>query len=513
MHFHHLFPSFSFLLFLSDSLFASSKRIQYANQHDFAWGVATAAYQIEGAHNQDGRSPSIWDKFSHSGRILSGENGDVATDHYHRWHEDVQLMKKLGVQSYRFSISWTRVLPDGSCSVPGDLKTCNLNDKGVEYYTQLIDALLEAGIEPYVTIYHWDLPQILLDRYNGWLSPNVVQDYIDYATLLFQTFGGKVNNWITFNEPYVFCTHGYKSGLHAPGWLLGDKKYLCGHHVLQAHAKVVDIFRKEYKRDGGRIGLTMNAFWYEPYDTNIRSKSLYSSSYPLCLNLKISHLAGKEAAQRAVEFELGWFADPIHLGDYPPVMRERLGKNLPEFTPEEKQLLKGSSDFFGLNHYTTWWAMDNPLSKHDKGVIPTPWRPFRFIGPKADGVWLFVVPWGFRKLLNWISERYSHPSIIITENGVSAPKEHSNPVTDVLNDDFRVSYFRDYLSEMKAAMEQDNVNIAGYFAWSLLDNFEWTDGYSKRFGLIYVDYKNNCTRHVKKSAYKLSAYFNDGTAL
>lgn len=456
------------------------------------FGVATAAYQIEGAWNVDGRGACIWDTFSHTpGKIAGDQNGDVADDHYHRYAQDIQLLQSLGIKHYRFSLSWSRILPTG--------KVQPVNQAGVDFYNRILNLLQQANIEPLVTLYHWDLPQALMDEYNGWIDARVIDDYRDWVALAFTLFGDRVKHWSTFNEPWVFCNLGYGNGVHAPGRCSnrtlcpeGDsatEPYLCAHNILLSHAQAVHVFRQYFPPGSASISMTMNADWAEPLTTSPQDI---------------------EAADRHMQFFLGWFADPLYFGDYPLVMRQRLNGTLPVFTAEQQKMLQGSIDFFGLNHYSSFYCANNPnpgphdaeatIGSHEKNGVP--------IGVQADSDWLFVVPWGVRKILNWISQRYHYPPIVITEEGVDVPNESNFPLSQALNDTFRVNYFQSYLHEVECAYFIDHVNIIGYNAWSLMDNFEWADGYSKRFGIVYVDYANDLQRHVKDSARWLVNYFN-----
>ncbi len=442
---------------------------------EFLWGTATSAYQIEGAASVDGRGPSIWDTFCRTeGNVLNGDTGDIACDHYHRFEEDVQLMVEMGVKAYRFSISWSRLLPDGTLD--------SLNQAGIDFYNRLIDCCLKHDITPWVTIYHWDLPDALEVKYGGWLSKEVVPLFADYAALCFDSFGDRVKNWITLNEPWVAAVLGYGQGVFAPGHCSNVEPYVAAHNLLLAHAHAVERYRVDYQpSQHGIIGITNNCDWREPLTDSEEDR---------------------QAAEVALEFFLGWFADPIYLGDYPQCMRANVGKRLPKFSEEEQALLKGSSDFFGLNHYTTMYAAkqhaDDPgqsvygnggLSE-DQGVslsVDESW-------PKTSMQWA-VVPWGCRKLLEWISKRYDNPPLYITENGCAYDDElESGQVID----EERTEFYAQYINECANALE-NGVNLQGYFAWSLLDNFEWAMGYSKRFGLHYVDFETG-ERTPKESA-------------
>ncbi|MFP2997016.1 GH1 family beta-glucosidase [Spongiivirga sp. MCCC 1A20706] len=430
--------------------------------NDFIWGSATSSYQIEGAHDKDGKGPSIWDKFCKTpGNVLNNDNGNIAIDHYHRFKEDIALLKKQGFTAYRFSISWARILPNGKGQV---------NEKGIEFYNKLIDELLANDIQPWVTLYHWDLPQALYESKEDWLNPVISDHFEEYATICFDRFGDRVKHWITLNEPWVAAILGYGQGVFAPGHISNSEPYLAAHHMLIAHAKAVNIYKSYFKSQHGTIGITNNCDWREPIDQ--QPKNI-------------------EAAERALLFFLGWFADPIWLGDYPQVMKDRLGDRLPVFTKSEKVLLKDSSDFFGLNHYTTMYAAEQDedaeeVSAYGNGGLSEDQDVQLSQDPKwplTDFNWA-VVPWGCTKMLQWIADRYDNPNIIITENGCAYHDEVQN---GEVHDERRVEFYKSYIEACDDAI-QNGVSLKGYFAWSMFDNFEWASGYSQRFGINYIDY-------------------------
>jgi beta-glucosidase len=319
--------------------------------------------------------------------------------------------------------------------------------------------------------------------HDGWLNPNIDEWFAHYAGVCFEHFGSRVKNWITFNEPWVTSILGYGQGVFAPGRISKSEPYITAHHQLRAHAKAVALYRNKYQsQQNGRIAITCNADWREP------------------LTQKPEDV---EAAQRALEFYLGWFADPVWLGDYPEVMKQRLGNRLPRFTDAEKALLKGSSDFFGLNHYTTMFAANADKSKSNKasvygnGGISEDQDVDLSVDPawgKTEMGWT-IVPWGCRKLLEWIDKRYDHPQIIITENGMAGSDQLEN---EQVNDLHRIEFLKGYITECHKAID-NGVNLGGYFVWSFMDNFEWALGYKKRFGIVYVDYKT-LKRYPKQSA-------------
>lgn len=431
---------------------------------DFIWGSATSSYQIEGAWLKDGKGLSIWDAFAHTpGKTINGDTGDVACDHYRHFRQDVKMMAALGLKAYRFSISWPRIQPNGYGSV---------NQKGIDFYNELIDTLLEHNIEPWVTLYHWDLPLALQMEYDGWLNPQIADFFADYAKICFERFGDRVTNWITLNEPWVVAILGYGQGVFAPGRISNSEPYIAAHHLLRSHARAVDIYRQQFQnRQKGRIGITNNCDWREPLTEDP---------------------ADMQAAQRSLEFFLAWFADPVYFGKYPDVMRERLKERLPQFSEEEASMLKGSSDFFGLNHYTTMYASDasgkpQQLEAFGNGGLSED----QDVNLTADPSWektsmgWAIVPWGCQKLLEWIDKRYDHPEIIITENGCAL---NDKPEKGQVNDLVRLEFFKSYLTATHKAIG-NGANLKGYFCWSLMDNFEWALGYSKRFGIHYVDFK------------------------
>ncbi|MDZ7377170.1 MAG: GH1 family beta-glucosidase [candidate division KSB1 bacterium] len=431
---------------------------------DFLWGCSTSAYQIEGAWNEDGKGPSIWDAFVLiPGKIHNGDTAQIAADHYHRWQEDVELLAALGVKAYRFSISWPRILPLGRGKV---------NKQGIAFYSNLIDRLLEKNIIPWPTLFHWELPLVLQFERDGLLNSEIADAFQEYADVCFHHFGDRVNYWLTFNEPFVYAIFGHGFGIMAPGRKSKDEPYRVGHHFLLSHAKIVERYREKYQhKQNGKISLALNCDWREPLTDSPEDKA---------------------AAQRALEFYLGWFADPIFLGDYPESMKKNLGQRLPSFSETEQSLVHGSADFFALNHYTTFYAaqgksdkpLDDPYS--NGGFYSDQW-----VDLSSDPKWekttmgWNVVPWGLNKLLHWIDQRYHQPEIYITENGCSYEDRLEN---GAVSDPKRIEFLSQYIAECHKALSE-GVKLRSYFVWSLLDNFEWAYGFSKRFGLHYVDYR------------------------
>ncbi len=442
---------------------------------DFVWGAATASYQIEGGWLENGKGLSIWDAFTHiPGKIDNGDTGDVACDHFHKFKDDIALMAQLGLKAYRFSISWSRIYPDGRNAV---------NPAGIQFYSNLIDELLKHDITPWVTLYHWDLPLALELELDGWRNPAMAEIFARYASTCFQHFGDRVKYWITFNEPWVVAIFGHGNGVMAPGRVSNTEPYQVAHQLLRAHGLAVEAYRRNFQpHQNGLIGITNVGDWREPLTDSEKDR---------------------ESAERALEFMLGWFADPIYFGQYPACMRERVGEKLPRFSEEDMASIQGSCDFFGLNHYSTMYASH---IEESEGVQIDPYANFGIaedqdINLSSDPSWRKthfgwnIVPWGCRKMLQWISRRYDHPEIFIMENGCSFDNEL---VDGQAHDPQRIDFLSGYLGECHKAIE-DGVKLKGYFLWSLMDNFEWAHGFSKRFGIIYVDYPTG-KRYPKESA-------------
>jgi len=405
----------------------------------FDWGVATAAYQIEGAARAGGRTPSIWDTFSNDAAA-------VGDDFYNKYPEDIALMVAMGVTKFRMSLSWPRIIP-GAVGEP--------SREGVAFYHAVLDALLAAGIEPWVTTYHWDLPQSLQDRFGGWASPEVVPAYAAYAALVFKEYGGKVKNWSTFNEPRTFCTLGYGVGVHAPGIKSVEQTWQCVHHVLEGHAAAAKAFRVTVP--DGKLSMNLDGEWGEPLTDS---------------------KADAEAAQIHRDYHYGLFADPLYFGRYPDSVLKHSPPGLGRISPRLASELKGSMDLFSFNAYTTRYVKavggaNNPeglgLANYETTETDAKGAP---IGPVADSPWLIVSPWGFRKALTYLNNRYHPGEMAVTENGVSVPKEDSLPFPAVLHDTFRIDFYDSYLKAATAAVVEDGVPLKTYFAWSLLDNFE-----------------------------------------
>ncbi|XP_041469142.1 cytosolic beta-glucosidase-like [Lytechinus variegatus] len=435
----------------------------------FIWSSATSSYQIEGAWDTDGKGESIWDRFTHvGGNVYNNDTGDVACDSYHKYKEDVALMKAMGLKYYRFSISWPRVLPDGTLN--------SVNEAGIAYYNNLIDELRENDITPMVTLYHWDLPQALQDV-GGWANDTIIDHFNDYAELCYQRFGSRVPFWITFNEPWIVTLLGHAIGYFAPGVTEdGTTIYVVAHNIIRSHARAWHTYNDTYRQlQNGQVGITLNSDHIEPYDPNNQD-----------------HV---DAADRCLQFHFGWWANPIFKnGDYPDIMKTSIARKsaaqgfatsrLPEFTEEEKEYNRGTADFFGLNQYTTLYANNTPEDDTNPPGYLKDRNVLTFVDDgweTAGSSWLKIVPWGIRNILKWIDSQYQVP-IYVTENGVS-----THDVFE-LDDVIRQKYYRAYINEVLKAIKLDGVDVRGYTAWSLLDNFEWASGYSERFGMHYVDF-------------------------
>ncbi|ORY35755.1 beta-glucosidase, partial [Naematelia encephala] len=456
---------------------------------DFLWGFATAAAQIEGgSEEQDkasGKGYSIWDKFSEQpGKIRDGSSSYRTCNHYELYKQDIAMMASLGVSAYRFSISWPRLIP---CGERGGA----INEKGVQFYSDVIDECLKYGITPFATLYHWDLPQALQDKYNGWADRRIIDDYLYYADLCFSRFGSRVQHWLTFNEPWCICVLGHGIGQFAPGITSDTIPWIVGHNIILSHAHVVELYRSKYKvEQGGMIGITLNGDWAESYDSSPENVA---------------------ATQAKMDVAVGWFADPIYLGDYPPFMKSMLGKRLPSFTQKELKLVRGSSDFYGMNTYTTNTikaGADDEFNGNAHLCFDTP--NGSVIGAESALGWLRDVPWGLRKLLNYLFDRYKTP-IYMTECGYAVKGEHHLTKDKALHDIERVTYYDGYLSSLKAAVVEDGVDVRSFFGWSFMDNFEWNSGLVPRFGSVHVDYET-FQRTPKDSAMFFSEWFKSNVA-
>lgn len=450
---------------------------------DFLFGAASASYQVEGAWNEDGKGISNWDVFSKiPGKTFEGTNGDVAVDHYHRYKEDIKLMAEMGLESYRFSVSWPRIIPNG---------TGEVNPKGIEFYNNIIDECLKYGIVPFVTLYHWDLPQVLEEK-GGWLNKDTVDAFVNYAEVCYKAFGDRVKHWITFNETVVFCSLGYLAGAHPPA-IVGDvnKYFQATHNVFLAHAKAIELYKslKQY----GEIGIThvfSPAFSVDEKEENIL------------------------AAKHANELELNWFYDPILKGEYPKYVVDNLSKNgiTIDWTDSELEIIKNAADkndFIGLNYYQPQRVMknnlDDSLERNRENSTGAPGNP------SFDGFYKTVkmkdkkyTKWGweispeaFLDGLRMLKDRYGDVKIYITENGLG----DEDPIIDgEIVDIPRIKFIETHLRAVKNAIKE-GINIKGYYAWSVIDLLSWLNGFKKQYGFIYVDHNDNLNRKKKSSFY------------
>ncbi|CAI9104564.1 OLC1v1003266C1 [Oldenlandia corymbosa var. corymbosa] len=447
----------------------------------FDFGTATSSYQVEGGWNSDNKGLN---------KLENNSNGDVAADSYHKYKEDVKLLKEMNTDSYRFSISWSRLIPTGKISK-------GINERGIKFYNNLIDELVANGLTAAVTLFHWELPQALEDEYGGFLSPKIIKDYIDFVNLCFERFGDRVKLWITFNEPYSYSNFGYDNGRSVPGrcssWLnsncsagdSGTEPYTVSHHQLLAHAYAVKLYRTKYQaHQKGIIGMINVCNWMVPM----------TNSSP-----------DMRATKRSLDFMYGWFMNPLVYGDYPKTMKAVVGNRLPKFTPEESKLLKGSYDFHGVNYYTAMYTShpSNPPNKTHARYITdyladlTATRQGILIGEQAGSDWLHSYPKGLWHLLLYVQRKYNNPVIYITEN--DEVNDASLPLEQALQDNFRIRYYYLHLQFLRKAIK-NGVRVRGYYGWSLIDNFEWLNGYNVRFGFNFVDY-NTLKRYRKLSSY------------
>ena len=426
---------------------------------DFNWGSATASYQIEGAAHEGGRTPSIWDTFCATpGKVVRGENGDVACDHYHRYEEDIQIMKDLGIKSYRFSLAWPRIIPGG---------TGQKGAEGIDFYDRLIDALLEAGIQPTATLYHWDLPQSLQDK-GGWANRDIVQQFADYATVAAEAFGDRVSNWITINEPWCVTWLGNFFGVHAPGVKDLDTSIAVAHHTALAHAEATRALRAV--RPEIRSGITLNM-------TNYRIDDENNEELQTLRDLQDSNLNR-------------WWIDAQLFGTYPQNLVDFYGDKLAKFVkPGDMEALKIDSEFLGINYYSDSF-LGTPTAKNIEENKGTFIFPINSDGtapePYTDMGWP-ITPVGLEDLLVRIHKDWPQiEDIAITENGVAYGDEPDE--NGVVEDTRRVDYLNDHLQSVSRAIDR-GVPVKSYYYWSLLDNFEWAEGYAKRFGIVHVNFE------------------------
>jgi beta-glucosidase len=427
---------------------------------DFLWGTSTSAYQIEGSPTADGAGPSIWHRFSHTpGNTYMDQTGDVTADHYRRYKEDIGLMSELGTNAYRFSIAWGRIIPNGTGAI---------NKRGIDHYSRLVDELLKRNIKPNVTLYHWDLPEAL-DNRGGWLNRDIADWFCDYAVTMFDALGDRVEMWSTLNEPWVVTDGGYLSGLLAPGHSNLYEAPLATHNQLRAHGMAVQRFRSTRAGEHGKIGIVVNL---EPKYPASRSS------------------ADLQATKRADAYMNRQFLDPVFQGRYPEEMSEIFGEAWPEWSEEDMQLIAEPIDFLGINYYT------RKVERFHPDILPLKTKHVPQLNHTYTETHWEVFPEALTQVLLWVTERYGKLPIYITENG-AAFYDPPSPINGRIDDPLRVEYYRQHLRAAHDAMRQ-GVDLRGYYAWSLLDNYEWSLGFSKRFGLVHVDYETQ-RRTIKAS--------------
>ncbi len=425
----------------------------------FLWGASTSAYQIEGSPLADGAGPNIWQRFAHSpGRTANGDTGDVACDHYRRYEDDVRLMADLGLQAYRFSIAWSRILPTGTGTV---------NGKGLDFYERLVDALLAANIKPNATLFHWDLPAALDDR-GGWLNRDVADWFGEYARVVFGRLGDRVPMWATLNEPWVVTDGGYLHGVLAPGHRNLFETPIASHNLMRAHGMGVQAFRAESRV--GQIGLVVNL---EPKDAATASDD------------------DVRAARRGDAYMNRQYLDPVFKGHYPEEMTDIFGPAWPDFPSADFTLIGQKIDFLGINYYTRGVVRDEPTALPVRiAYVRQPEHAYTETGWE-------VHPPSLARTLLWVTERYGRMPLYVTENG-AAFYDAPHAIDGAVEDPLRVWYYREHLKACRDAIAK-GADLRGYFAWSLLDNYEWSLGFSKRFGIVHVDYETQ-ERTPKASA-------------
>jgi beta-glucosidase len=430
----------------------------YEFSKSFLWGAATSAYQIEGSPLADGAGPSIWHRFVRTpGLTKDGDTGDVACDHYRRMKDDVAMMKRLGLTAYRFSIAWGRVLPEGRGAV---------NEAGLGFYERLVDTLLDNGIQPMATLFHWDLPAALDDR-GGWLNPDVADWFADYASVMYRRLDDRVKLWATLNEPWVVTDGGYLHGALAPGHKNRFEAPIASHQLLRSHGKAVQAYRALGRH---QVGLVVNIEPKYPASTTAQDLA---------------------ATARAEAYMNRQYLDPVFHGRYPAEMAEIFGEAWPDWPQQDFELIRQPIDFLGINYYT------RNVVRHEETSWPLKAVPVRQTQATYSETGWEVFPQGLTDTLSWIRKRYGDIPQYVTENGAAFYDPPAAPSGRV-DDPLRIDYYRSHLRAVHAAIAQ-GVDVRGYFAWSLMDNLEWSLGYSKRFGLVHVNFET-LERTVKDSA-------------
>jgi beta-glucosidase len=448
---------------------------------EFLWGAATAAYQIEGGWDEDGKGESIWDRFVHRPfNVYNGDTGDVSCDHYHLMPQDVTMMTELGLQSYRFSISWPRVIPEGRVRSSSSGNQA-INEPGLDFYDRLVDQLLEAGIRPNATLNHWDFPQALQDQ-GGWPNRDSIDWFTDYARIIFDRLGDRVPLWSTHNEPWVIAFIGYATGRMAPGICDYSKAYQTLHHLLVSHGKTVQLFRQGGY--SGEIGIVLNQGHFIPNSDNE---------------------ADKAACKRAFDENVSLFMDPLFLGHYPKSLFDWIGNHAPSIEPGDLKIINQPIDFLGINYYSTQ-AVSHSV---EGGLLKAALSPVSAPGWGLTDMGWGINPSGLTEVLLNIKENYHNPPLYITENGCAL--KDTPDAKGFVHDWGRVTFLRVHLRALHDAI-QAGTNLKGYYVWSLMDNFEWAEGYRPRFGIVHVDYSTK-RRNPKQSARWFSGViFNNNLA-
>ncbi|CAF2002656.1 unnamed protein product [Brassica oleracea var. botrytis] len=447
----------------------------------FSFGAGASAYQWEGAVDEDGRKPSVWDTFVHS---HNQDNGDITSDGYHKYKEDVQLMVETGLDAYRFSISWSRLIPSKG----------PVNPKGLQFYKNFIELLVNHGIQPHVTLYHYDHPQYLENEYGGWLNRKSIEDFTDYADVCFREFGNHVKFWTTINEANIYTIGGYSDGLLPPGHCSSRSKcssgnsstepYIVGHNLLLAHASASRLYKQKYKDiQGGSVGFSVFTIGFTPSTSSTNDEI---------------------AVQRAKAFIFGWMLGPLTYGDYPDEMKRIVGSRLPVFTEEESALVKGSSDFVGVIHYlaASVTSVTHVKSQRDPGFFTDMGISMKVIGNYTSFHYA-IVPWAMEAVLEYIKESYGNPPVYILENGT--------PMKQNLQDTPRIEFLHAYIGAVLNSITNGS-DTRGYFVWSFMDLYELLSGYEYSFGLYFVNFSDpHRKRTPKLSAHWYSAVLKDNT--
>ncbi|WCL49325.1 GH1 family beta-glucosidase [Leptospira sp. GIMC2001] len=428
---------------------------------NFTWGTATSAYQIEGGWNVDGKGLSIWDDFvRRKGKIDNGDNGDLGCNHYNLYSKDIDLMSDLGYPNYRFSISWPRVVPNGDGSV---------NPKGLEFYDRLVDKLLTKKINPFVTLYHWDLPSKLQES-GGWMNRATAERFADYSEIVINKLGDRVKNWITINEPWIIYVTGYILGVHPPGFIRPYSSLKVVHNLLLAHGLALERIRSNFPKS--KVGITNALSPVQYFKWN----------------------CGEKTVARAHAIQNSMWMDPIFKGRYPSVIEEEIySQNRRNIHPGDLQIISKPTDFLGVNHYTRSIVRAAPIPLFRFIPVKPKYKDAEFTSMDWE-----IYPKGIKDLLDWIRKEYGNPTIFITENGVAFKESPSSD--GIVHDHNRIAYLKEYLTNIYHSI-QEGSDVRGYFVWSFMDNFEWQAGYEKTFGLVHIDRDDpNFKRTPKKSA-------------